>query len=257
MAKASKYRSEVKLFPSHADDSAGSVSMHSVRPHYSRLPGQSMQDRSHSDANISAYEPLHPSTHSPERLENRKLEKLKRIGRLISSLSELLSTLFSLAMFVLMVYVMVEFLTTKDTFREGRTPWAKNSKVWPAIMLLAASAVTLITSAVILCAYCCCFKRARASWKITLAIHAVQTVSWIVVAVIYRYQRGLNGKNNDLWAWACAEKDSPIQDQFDGVINFKSLCTSQVSPPKTCFAGSNTELGPVEFLALLHCRGRH
>ena len=232
MASASYYRPDDnnRLSP-RFHSSAESFTMRPVHQGYSSLPVQQpMQDSPNPDAYASAHEPLHPSKHSPPlgRLQHRKLERLKRYGRVLKFLSEGVSSLFSLAMFALMVYTIVEYATTKDTIREGRSPWPKDAKVWPTIMLLIAAAFTLITSAVILFAYCCCFKRAQGSWKITLAKHAVHAVAWIVIAVVYRDERGLHGKNDDLWGWACAEKASPIQDQFNGVINFKSLCTSQV-----------------------------
>lgn len=217
-----------------------------------------MQDSPNPDTYVSAHEPLHPSKHSPNlgRLTHRKLEKLKRYGRIIKFLSEIVSSLFSFAMFALMVYVIIEFAVTKDNIRGGRSPWPKSAKLWPTIMLLIASAFTLVTSAVILIAYCCCFKRAQGNWKITLAKYAVHIVAWIIISVVYRYERGLHGKNNDLWGWACAEKASPIQDQFNGVINFKSLCTGQVRSNEHIQEAPNAKPRTVELLALFHCRDR-
>lgn len=230
--------------------------MHPVNHGY--LPAQPIQDSPNPDSYESAHEPLHPSKYSPNlgRLKHRKLEKLKRYGRVVKFLSETVSSLFSFAMFALMVYVIIDFATTKDTIRGGRSPWPKNAKVWPTIMLLIASAFTLITSVAILFAYCCCFQRAQASWRITLAKYAVHIVAWIIISVVYRYEKGLHGKNNDLWGWACAEKSSPIQDQFDGVINFKSLCTSQVRSITYIHAAPNAESRTVELLALFHRRDR-
>ena len=255
MASASYY---------HPDDSRCASQFNSpesftMRPvHHGYVPAPPMQDSPNPDSYISAHEPLHPSTYSPNhgRLKHRKLERLKRYGRIIKFLSETVSSLFSLVMFALMVYVIIEFAATKDNIRGGRSPWPKNAKVWPTIMLLIASAFTLVTSAVILFAYCCCFKRAQGSWKITLAKYAVHIVAWIIISVVYRYERGLHGKNNDLWGWACAEKASPIQDQFNGVINFKSLCTSQVKFIAHRQEVPNAEPSIVELLAFFHCRDR-
>ena len=228
--------------------------MRPVRHGY--VPAQPMQDSPNPDSYVSAHEPLHPSKHSSSlgRLKHRKLEKLKRYARVIKFLSEIVSSLFSFVMFALMVYVIIEYAVTKDKTRGGRSPWPKNAKVWPTIMLLIASAFTLVTSAVVLFAYCCCFKRAQGSWKITLAKYAVHTVAWIIISVVYRYERGLHGKNNDLWGWACAEKASPIQDEFNGVINFKSLCTSQVKSLPHTREVLNAKAKTVELMALLHCR---
>lgn len=255
MASASYYHPDDNRFSSPFDPSE-SFTMRPV--HHGYVPAQAMQDSPNPDSYVSAHEPLHPAKHSPNlgRLKHRKLEKLKRYGRVIKFLSETISSLFSLAMFVLMVYVIIEYAVTKDKIRGGRSPWPKNAKVWPTIMLLIASAFTLVTSAVILFAYCCCFKRAQGSWKITLAKYAVHTVAWIIISVIYRYERGLHGKNNDLWGWACAEKASPIQDQFNGVINFKSLCTGQVKSLAQIQGVPNAEPRTVELLAFLHCRDR-
>ena len=232
MANAHYYHPNDSRISPPYQASAESFFMPSIQHHaYSSLPAQSIQDSSNPNAHISVHESLQHSSETsptPDRLKHRKREKLKRYVRVIKFLTEIASSLFSLGMFALMVYVIVEFALTKDTIREGRGPWAKNSKVWPTILLLIASAFTLITSVGILLAYCCCFKRAQGSWKITLAKYAVHIVAWIIISFVYRYERGLHGKNNDLWGWACAEKDSPIQEQFNGVINFKSLCTGQV-----------------------------
>lgn len=255
MASASYYHPEDSRFSSQFN-SAESFTMRPV--HHGYLPAQPVQDSPNPDSYGSAHEPLHPSKQSPNlgRLKHRKLEKLKRYGRVIKFLSETVSSLFSFAMFVLMVYVIIEYAVTKDHIRGGRSPWPKNAKVWPTIMLLIASAFTLVTSAVILLAYCCCFKRAQGSWKITLAKYAVHIVAWIIISVVYRYERGLHGKNNDLWGWACAEKASPIQDQFNGVINFKSLCTGQVKSIAHVPEEPNADPRTVELLALFHCRDR-
>ena len=255
MTSASYYHPDDYRFQSQF----GPAESFTMRPvHHGYMPAQPMQDSPNPDSYVSAHEPLHPSEHSSSlgRLKHRRLEKLKRYGRIIKSLSEAVSSLFSFAMFALMVYVIIEFAMTKDKTRGGRSPWPKNAKVWPTIMLLIASAFTLVTSVVILFAYCCCFKRAQSSWKITLAKHAVHIVAWIIISVVYRYERGLHGKNNDLWGWACAEKASPIQDQFNGVINFKSLCTGQVKFLSHIQEVLNAELRTVELLALLYCRDR-
>jgi len=163
------------------------------------------------------------------RLAGRKLEKLKRWVRILRFVAQGVTTLFSAVMFAIMIYVNDTFYTTKHTIREGRNPWPlKGSKVWPSIMLLTASGLTLVLSLVTLFSYCCCWKKAKASWKLTVARYVIHIVGWIIVSAIYRYEKSLHGNENDLWGWTCSTKADDIQAAFHGVVSFDALCRVQV-----------------------------
>ena len=174
------------------------------------------------------------------RLRSRKFEKLKRWLRIVRIVSKVVTTAFSTIMFVFMVYISAKYQSTKGTIRDDRNPWPKHPKLWPTIMLLLGSFVTLVMSIGILISYCCCFKRTSRSWKVTLLKYAVHIIAWIVISVLYRYEKSLHGDNNDLWGWSCSQEATAIQTEFHGVVNFNSLCTVQVSrgffSPSSLFA---------------------
>lgn len=212
---------------------ANNSNVFSMRPMnngYTNIPSRPDDDVVNSQLH-SSQEPLRPSNKPSNfnRLKQKKYEKFKRYLRVVQLLSKVLTTLFSSVMFGITAYVSITVQTTKGTIREGRGPWPKDTKMWPTIMLLIASAFTLITTIVLLFAYCCCYKRTQTSWKFTVAKYAVQIITWIVVSFLYRYEKGLNGHNNDIWGWSCAKEADAIQAQFHGVVNFDALCKTQVS----------------------------
>lgn len=212
-----------------------SAEMHNLPspdPSYNR-PQQYAQQQS----NPHGYAPnaAIPPTPEPEggkfsRLARKKFEKLKRWVQIIRVAAQGISLLFSAIMFGIMMYVNIKYYTTKGTIRDGRNPWPLDgTKLWPSIMLMVASGVTLILSFVLLLSYCCSWKRAQASWKLTVVRYVVHITSWVIVSVIYRYEKSLHGNDNDLWGWSCSTKANDIQAAFNGVVNFSALCKVQVS----------------------------
>ncbi len=67
------------------------------------------------------------------------------------------------------------------------------------------------------------------SWKVTVARYVIHIVGWIIVSVIYRYEKSLHGNENDLWGWTCSTKADDIQAAFHGVVSFDALCRVQVT----------------------------
>lgn len=96
-------------------------------------------------------------------------------------------------------------------------------------MLLGGAGLTLLLSAVTLFSYCFCFDKARGSWKLTLVKYVIHILAWIIISALYRYENGLHGVNNDLWGWSCSQEAAVIQPEFNGVVNFQSLCSVQVT----------------------------
>jgi hypothetical protein len=121
------------------------------------------------------------------------------------------------------------YLKTRNTQRDGRGPWAKETSLWPTIMLLAISAITAILGLMIIIAYLISVKRANrissvqsvTGWVIEVA----HIVIWIVVAILYRV--GKTGK--DLWGWACSPLAKNIQPNFNNVVHFNKVCNRGVS----------------------------
>ena len=182
-----------------------------------------------------AHQPLKPpqriaTTIPANRLQRRKYEKWKRYLRILRTLTKACTTLFSTTMFAAMIYMTVKYNTTKTVIREDRNPWPKaGTKLWPTIMLLVGSGVTLLLSLATLVSYCANWDRARRSWKVTALKYAVHILGWVVISAVYRYEKGLNGNENDLWGWSCSQEVGTVQGLFEGVVDFRVLCNIQVS----------------------------
>jgi hypothetical protein len=135
-----------------------------------------------------------------------------------------ISAMLNMLMFAFMAFVMVVFYTTRDDSALGRKIWPKNGKTWPTILLLAASFLTFLGSLVTLVIFCCCFKRAAESWKLAAFGYAIHIGAWLVVTIIYRYEKALN----DLWGWSCSDIAAQLQNEGNASVNFHRLCTIQV-----------------------------
>ena len=181
--------------------------------------------------NASSYTLLKPTlaTSSEAVPGPEKVQKRKRWLRLLQIATKAFTVLFSVIIFGIIVYIAIKFQTTKTVIRGGRGPWPKDPKLWPTYMFLATSGVTLIVSIAVLIAYCCSYEKARTSIRLTVLNYVVHLGVWIAVTFLYRYERNLHGKDNDLWGWACNSAATALQTQFDGVVDFKMLCTAQVS----------------------------
>ena len=164
-----------------------------------------------------------------DRLRQRKYQKLKRCLRFGKAAMQAISTLLSAVMFATMVFMCVKFYNTQDKLRGGRTAWPKHPKLWPTFMLLVGAGVTLILSITTLISYCCFLNKAKGNWKLTVLKYVIHLGAWATITVLYRYEKGLHGKNNDLWGWTCSDEVAALQAQFDGVVGFDSLCNIQVS----------------------------
>ena len=121
------------------------------------------------------------------------------------------------------------FLTTKDVQRGGRGPWAKQTSLWPSILLLSTSATTALIGVVVLLSYVRSIRTANNlamfNAVIIITVELAGFITWIVVAVLYR--TGRTGK--DLWGWACSPVALQIQPNFEGVVNFEGVCQKGVS----------------------------
>ena len=184
------------------------------------------------DPNPLSDSELGPQAHvadGTDRLDERKTQKSLRRQRIVKLATKATTVVFTSIMLGIMLYMLIIFNQTKNVIRDGRGPWPSDSKVWPTYMLLAASALSLLVAVVSLVFYCCNYERAQQSWKLALAKNVMHVLIWITVSAIYRYEKNLHEKPNDLWGWACSPKAQAIQAEFQSVINFKPLCTAQVS----------------------------
>jgi len=152
-----------------------------------------------------------------------RFRHLRRWVKIIVVVSNVFSGIFSLVMEVAMCYMMYKFYKTKDHSAYGRSsPWAKNTKLWPTIMLLAASGITVLLSFAILVALCC---RSKKKAIFSVWYNLIHIGAWVGVAVLYRV--GKTG--DDLWGWSCSSGAEEIQSLFKDELNFSALCKTQVS----------------------------
>ncbi|MCJ1375433.1 hypothetical protein MMC20_006668 [Loxospora ochrophaea] len=201
---------------------SGAYSMHPMSPDYTGKTAY---------ADYQGLPPQGPQPlQSPANFDRNKqgtFQKPKRYARILSLISQVTSTLFSLVVFGLMVFIYSKYLTTRGVIVDARNAWPKDPKLWPTIMLLAGSGITLILSLVYTFAFCSCFQRARSSWKLTILRYVIHIVAWLVMTFLYRYEKSLHNVNDDLWGWSCTDEANAIQQEFRTTVNFTFLCNTQ------------------------------
>lgn len=152
--------------------------------------------------------------------------KVRRWGKIVSVVTEVITSIFSTVIEVIMLYVLYKFYTTNQLFIVGRPwgPWAKESIIWPTFMFIATSTITCVLALAALVALC--RKPHRNTVRFSLAFVVVHIVVWIVVSVVYRVEK----TERDLWGWSCTDKARAIQLELgSGKLDFKGLCSLQVS----------------------------
>lgn len=101
-------------------------------------------------------------------------------------------------------------------------------------MLLSASGVSVVIGSLTMIAYVHSTHLANDinlyETIFTYGVEATHILSWIVVAVLYR--TGKTG--HDLWGWACSPLAQKIQPNFEGVVDFTSVCKRSVSCQTFC-----------------------
>ncbi|KAI9847302.1 MAG: hypothetical protein M1837_002889 [Sclerophora amabilis] len=167
-----------------------------------------------------------------------KDSKLKRNIRILRVVFRVLNAIVALAITGIMAAVLGKFLATRDVIIDGRNAWAKDTKLWPSIMLFAIAGVSLILNVAILLSYKRSVKAANKAAMISAVFTGLEwtaeVVVWCLAASLYRYGKDTDGKSNDLWGWACSQGAAKIQEKFDDVVQFKPYCDVQVRPPFWC-----------------------
>lgn len=153
-----------------------------------------------------------------------RIEKLPAYQRLKRSrqTSRAISTVTSGFMFAAMVATTLVFVNTRSERVDGRSIWPRSPTEWPTYLLLAGALVSLLTAIVTLLLFCCAYERASRSWKLVLALNAVEVGYWIIVTVVYREEKKLA----DLWGWSCADVAGLLQKE-GASVDFDALCTLQ------------------------------
>lgn len=144
-------------------------------------------------------------------------------------MARILTFLLSIYPLVSQATTLHKFLSTRDIIIGGRNAWAKETTIWPTILLLSTSGATLLVSILILASYFRGVTYANKTDKtIGTAGFVIETGAhiavWVSTAAAYRV--GKTG--NDLWGWTCSSKADGIQHQFQAIINFNDFCNVQV-----------------------------
>ena len=151
-------------------------------------------------------------------------QKLKTTIRILRFISRLAATAIAIVTASQEAVTFSTYLKTRNTQRDGRGPWAKETSLWPTIMLLAISAITAILGFLIVIAYLFSIKKANTISSVqsgaSMVIELAHIIIWIIVAILYRV--GKTGK--DLWGWACSPLAEHIQSNFDNVVHFNTVC---------------------------------
>jgi len=162
-----------------------------------------------------------------------QIERLKRYNAILGYTLNLFSVGLTLVMEAIMVYVLYKFYTTRDIAvpEAGRTsPWAKDTQLWPAFMLLGGSLVTFFLDLGGMIAACCnCRGSSKHAQKLESGLgyvgYAFYVVKWIAVATLYLVGR----TSKDLWGWSCDVRAQKIQEFYVTELDFAKLCMEQVS----------------------------
>ena len=157
------------------------------------------------------------------------LQQLKKRIRVMRVMHRVCLTALAISATALEGQMLYTFLRTKDVQRGGRGPWAKQTSLWPSILLLSTSATTALVGLLVLAAYARSIHLANnlamINALIIINVEVIGFITWLVVAILYR--TGKNGK--DLWGWACSPIALSIQPNFAGVLSFDKLCQRGVS----------------------------
>ena len=181
----------------------------------------------------SSYEASPDVFSSPHHVNSRIVRRLQHYDNIIGYVVSLFSVGLTAAMDGIMVYCLYIFYTTKDIAAPGRKgPWAKNTTLWPTLLLLVASLITLLLDSLAVIAACCrkSKKALRVENRLIRIGYVVFVVKWIIVFVLYRTGR----TSKDMWGWSCDERAKKIQQYYVTQINFHAMCIEQVGGIPGC-----------------------
>ena len=166
-----------------------------------------------------------PEDIPPERLSRRRYLRWKRYLKTLKNNVECITTLINAIIFGIMLNLNISYYRSKNKKVGTNSFWPENAKVWPSIMVLVAALVTLFAAISTMIAYCVNFRKAGASWKVTIAKYVLSIAGWIVVSSIYKKEKG----DNDLWGWSCSGKAEAVQKASNGKVDISRHCNIQVS----------------------------
>ncbi|KAH8670107.1 hypothetical protein BGZ60DRAFT_527593 [Tricladium varicosporioides] len=162
--------------------------------------------------------------HFSQQQQFDRSQKLKTQIRILRFISRVGATALATATLCLEVKTISLYVHTHNIKHGGRGPWARQTSLWPSILLASVSSITVFIGILILGAYTQSIRTANkvnlAQTIVTVGVEVTHIIVWITVAVLYR--KGRTG--HDLWGWACSPLAEKIQPNFKDLVNFTRIC---------------------------------
>ncbi len=136
----------------------------------------------------------------------------------------------SLIVLAMLSTVLTIFHATKSIPpRNNLTAWAPHQQIWPQIVVLCISCVSLAFSVVVLLAYCRSGHKRAQKVAVYYTMFAVgwfmfSVVMWVVGAGILHGSKA-SGGGTDLWGWSC--KDNKRKQLFQDDVHYALVCRLQ------------------------------
>jgi len=167
-----------------------------------------------------------------EKTEVQQAKDLKVKTRVRMAKMVLRAVNFSCSLIVLAMLstVLTIFHATKSIPpRNNLTAWAPKQQIWPQIVVLSISCVSLAFSVVVLLAYCRSGHKRAQKVAVYYTMFAVgwfmfSVVMWLVGAGILHGSKA-SGGGVDLWGWSC--KDNKRKQLFQNDIHYALVCRLQ------------------------------
>jgi hypothetical protein len=100
-------------------------------------------------------------------------------------------------------------------------------------MYFSLATVSLVLNMSVLVGYMVSMKMFKITSKLSTLVTGVILVGnltvWTASIAIYRYEKNLKGKSNDLWGWTCSGPAKALQKIFEKEVQFDTYCNMQVS----------------------------
>ncbi len=126
----------------------------------------------------------------------------------------------------------------------GLPPWSSKTIIWPQMVVLACSCVSLLICITIFVMYCRGGHQRAEKVGVYYTMFAVgwfifSMVMWAVAAGVFQFTK-TNSGNQDLWGWACVTNHR--SDLFSEKVDYQLVCRLQVSSSHFILSGVTNSL---------------
>ncbi|KAJ6256648.1 hypothetical protein Dda_8513 [Drechslerella dactyloides] len=160
----------------------------------------------------------------------------------------------------IMGYTLDRLIVTQNEKVNGTGPFGTNPKLWPTYVLTGVGAATFLFNLAVLLAYCC---GRRAADKVASGQTYVRLLSPIGHLIVWGTTAGsfnLASNGKDIWGFSCSDQpaDVVIQQQFEKLINYDTLCKSNTISAYTSIGTAGfAAIGVIIWIVItVHTRGQ-